>query len=519
MTKTLGRMPIEHVNQSMIHMNQSTVPVMNAAAPPPPGSPKTSLLTSVYQTRLVQGLWNIITSMPKVSDIERREGQDIWTRMRSDDAVFAAEFQLTSRILSRPWDVHPPEPLKGDRFAGEVAEYVKGVFSSMNTEAMLEHLLRALRQRYAGGQLVYRADGGVLTPERFVAERRAIFSFSERGRLLLRISALPEEAEDYKWAWHVNEPEPERPDGRSVFERVYWPWKFKREAGWKLWVVAMQRFSVPSLAALFEMAEWDLNKAREIAELVNAELAKVASGSVGVLANTKSLVPIGGAKAVEGFDTFLEMCDRCIYRGLLTTTLTVSEGKTGAERGDTSVHDRTADRVAQHYAKQIAESVTMTVGAYAALLRFGERARAVLPRFTFDFDEPLTLAMILKVIETTEGQLPVSLRALYSRYGVPEPGDEEDAFTMNAAVGRPPVSEPPPGLSRSGAVSTLSFPAEDEPLVRRKLFTYLRDREIKARFEALRDDGATWEEALDALAGKNRWNLARDTYRNILSRR
>src|SRR5690606_10003898 len=138
---------------------------------------------------------------------------------------------------------------------------------------------------------------------------------------------------------------------------VYYPWKFKR-GGWDLWVTALDRFAVPSLAALFELANYDEKKARELADMLAEELVKIASGSVGALANVTDIRQIGGAKEVQGFDVFTEMCDKSIYRGILTVTLTVSEGKVGSNRGNTEVHDEAADEVAKWYAKQLGESVS-----------------------------------------------------------------------------------------------------------------------------------------------------------------
>ena len=476
-----------------------------ASLPPPAAQARRRSLTRPVETDLLGTFSRILAAMPDPDAIMLQEGPDIYDKMRSDDAVFAAEFQLMTRILGRPWQVTPPEHLQGDPFATEVAQYATSVLSMLGMDNMLEHLYRALRHKHSGGQLVYRREAMTLVPDRFIPERRSIFRIGERGECFVSIEGVLREAEPYRWVVHVNEPEPERPGGRSIFSRVYWPWKFKRE-GWSLWLTAMARFSVPSLVALFELINADATKAAEFAALLNAELQNVAAGSVGSLANAKDVKQIGGTKDIQGFDGFIELCERSIFRGILTTTLTVQEGRQGAERGDTSEHDDTADRVAEWYGLQMSETVTMTAVAYAVLLKYGERARAVLPRFWLNFEGKTPKKDVLDFMDRG---VPVSLGSLYSDFGVPEPSGEDDVFIARArqAVGR----------TDEGATATLSFPAKDREEVESRLYTYFRNKEIRQAFRQHRKDGATWDEALDRLEEDERWQLARKTLKNIVS--
>lgn len=481
---------------------------LGAITIPPVREARRSVLTSVVETRVMAGLQTIMAFLPDPDELMIAEGPKIYDKMRADDSVWAAEFQLMTRILGRPWDVRPPQHLAGDRFAEEVAEYCKGVMQGLGTDNMLEHLFRALRNRHAGGQLVYTVEDSTLVPDEFLPEHRDSFRFGLRGQQFVRIQGAWRPAEPFKWQTHVNEPEPEREGGRSIFSRVYYPWKFKR-GGWDLWVTALDRFAVPSLAALFELANYDEKKARELADMLAEELVKIASGSVGALANVKDVRQIGGVKEVQGFDVFTEMCDRSIYRGILTVTLTVSEGKSGAQRGNTEVHDEAADEVAKWYAKQLGESVSRQTLAYAALLKFGEEARAVLPEFTIDYEEAISLE---KVLEIMDRNFPVSRRAFYSQFiSELEPQGDDDVFV------NPRWSQD----SGDGATDefTMSFPKQDAEEVKRRLYTYFRDSELSKAFDRLRNEGATWDEALDTLEDDPRWGLSRNTIRNIVAKR
>ena len=190
-----------------------------------------------------------------------------------------------------------------------------------------------------------------------------------------------------------------------------------------------------------------------------------------------------------------------------------SEGRQGAERGSSLVHDEAADQVAEYYANHLARSVSMQVGAYAALLRYGEAARAVLPRFAFDFAEPISLE---KLIDLMDRKFPISRRALYARYGVPEPSDDDDAFVMDGGPcgSRGDGTTASARIRTAGDVATLSFPAKDEDRVRQALQTYLRDQAIQERFAVLRSEGATVDEALGVL--DEEYPLSRSRIRSIV---
>ena len=189
-------------------------------------------------------------------------------------------------------------------------------------------------------------------------------------------------------------------------------------------------------------------------------------------------------------------------------TLTVSEGKQNARRGSTAVHDKNADRVARKLASHLEETLSTTVVAYAALLKYGEQARGVLPRFTFDFNEPRTFGELLEYIKATGGRGPISMRAFHSRYGIPEPGDEADDLSRLIAGGGPA------GDAGDGATATFTYPAEEQARFEEVTHTFRRDLAIKTRFVALRKEGATVDEALGVL--ETEYPLSRGSLRNIV---
>ena len=59
------------------------------------------------------------------------------------------------------------------------------------------------------------------------------------------------------------------------------------------------------------------------------------------------------------------------------------------------------------------------------------------PQIRFDLDEHTTWEELMQAIDRG---IPVSKQALYTRYGVPEPGGEEDVFVKHPQSGMDPLS-------------------------------------------------------------------------------
>ena len=114
-------------------------PGVTAAAPAPnvSTSRKGVLRTRIDTWHGLSSLWSVL---PSADEIISQEGSDIWDRMRADDMVFGAEFQLMIRLLSRPWSIQPHEHLAEDTFAKEVAEYVEHAFQGF---AVFNRVLQA----------------------------------------------------------------------------------------------------------------------------------------------------------------------------------------------------------------------------------------------------------------------------------------------------------------------------------------------------------------------------------------
>jgi len=414
-------------------------------------------LAGVVQTtpRWQRGYDVLEALLPDVDDALAEEGADVYRRMEADPEISACLFQIDSRVLGRDLEWSPPPGMEGDPFAVEVADYVGLVTrSELDLRADLRNLFRSKTRRFAVGQLVWRpGDGrygepvGTWVPDRLIAEERKNFRVHRTGTLLARRAGSwrpltpPLGDMDRKFVLARYDPEPDRPEGKSLLDGIYWSWKLLR-AGGGLWLDLLDRFGVPSIIALLD-AIGDpgdpeaLSRAQALADDVTARLAAIESGSSAALAaKSATTVDTGGSgKDFELFCTFLE---KRMRKGILSTTLTVDLSDVGA-RAQGEVSEREVDRVAQWHGAELARTVERSLGRWTALARFGDRARTAFPRASFDWR---TTASFEHYLRAAEAGVPVSREAFYTVYNLPRPNDDGDAFTAERVTATTASQEP-----------------------------------------------------------------------------
>jgi phage gp29-like protein len=223
----------------------------------------------------------------------------------------------------------------------------------------------------------------------------------------------------YKWLVYRFDKDAENPYGTSVLKSCYWPWKFKK-AGAQFWLMAAEKFSVPSILALFDSSEPE-ERLRERALRLSELLSTVQSGSGAALANIKDVKLLSTPEKVSEFKTLMEWCDTQIAYGIVYQSLAVQEAEYGT-RAQAEVHKDILSSVARAECLELSEVFQRLVD-WIVELNFG--TQVVSPRIQFDFREP---ASWQQLVEAVDRNIPVSKSAIYERYGIPEPVNAEDEF-------------------------------------------------------------------------------------------
>jgi phage gp29-like protein len=366
-----------------------------------------------------QGFEQFLTFLPNPDEVILSEGKDIYDVIMKDAHVFGAVQQRKSFVLSKDWNI---TPASNDSADTKIAEYVnETIKKELNLYQDLEDLLRAFEHGFAVTEAIWRNDSTGLTLESLLARSWKRFSFKSDGTLLLTGDG-PQVTLDMPWKFivHKNEPEPENPYGTSVLSRCYWPWKFK-QAGWEFWLRVLDKFGVPSLAALFE---GDMNETAtlERAEHIANELLKISSGAAGAFGGVKDIKAIEAKGHSQDFKTFLSVCDSQISKAVLTVTLTTEV----SEKGSYSlgqIHEKALKQLTYKDCNALSATLTRTLLKWITELRFGIGTPG--PEFKFDFFDA---APWESVRDAMDRGVPVSKRALYSTYNIPEPEGDEDIF-------------------------------------------------------------------------------------------
>lgn len=410
--------------------------------------PKNQILTSALVQPLASGFQGLLDAMPNPDEVLREEGRGIYRKMLNDPHIKATLRQRVTRMLGRPWDIRPFDE---SAFAVEVSDYTKDVLNSeVNFTSDLEHLASALPFGYAVSEAVWRIED---TPvlDSLKARREDRFGFRPNGTLLLEKPPPGRElGMNFKFIVHRNAEDAENPYGNSVLAPCLWPWRFKN-AGFEFWLNILDRFGVPSLAALFEGGS-DAEKNRELANLIVEQLMLMANGGAGAFANVKDVKPVSVSGKGEDFEKLIALCNNEISKAILTVVLvTDTDGKGSYALGQVQ-EDALEKNISEGDRRALAATVTRSIVRWIVELRFGARGLAVLPSFVFDEFQTAPWSVVR---EAMDREVPVSKSALYNVYNLPEPADEDDTF-----VGKPVSGMNPEALALGDDTDFFTWPTK-----------------------------------------------------------
>ena len=128
---------------------------------------------------------------------------------------------------------------------------------------------------------------------------------------------------------------------------------------------------------------------------------------------------MGGS--VSDFNTLITACDLQIAYGMTGQALATNVSDTGTQALGT-VQERTKASACENDARALAYTLNKLI-SMAIEINFG--ADAEKPIISFDTED---YASFSEVMQAYQQGVPISRKALYSRYGLPEPEDDDDAI-------------------------------------------------------------------------------------------
>jgi phage gp29-like protein len=129
----------------------------------------------------------------------------------------------------------------------------------------------------------------------------------------------------------------------------------------------------------------------------------------------------------------MEWCDQQISYGITGQSLATQEAEFGS-RAQASVHKDVLTLLAKGVCRDMTEVLQRLV-SYVVELNYGPDEAE--PQIRFDLEEHTTWDELMQAIDRG---IPISKQSLYTRYGVPEPTGDDDAFIRSSQTGMDPLA-------------------------------------------------------------------------------
>jgi phage gp29-like protein len=369
--------------------------------------------------------------MPNPDEVLRDTGEriSVYREMRTDPRIKSLLALVKSTILE-----FAPRIEQG----GSKPQVYKTVSEFMPQSLLYgleKRLLSAIDYGYSVVEVVWENSQGWWKVADVVLRKPERFAFDAEGRLKYKdpnnAELLDLYNQSYKWLVFRHDKDAENPYGTSALKSCYWAWKFKK-AGSQFWIMAAEKFSVPSILALFDTTEpEDKIKARALD--LSEMLATVQSGSGAALANIKDVKLLTSPEKVSEFRSLMEWCDQQISYGITGQSLATQEAEFGS-RAQASVHKDVLTLLAKGVCRDMTEVLQRLV-SYVVELNYGPDEAE--PQIRFDLEEHTTWDELMQAIDRG---IPISKQSLYTRYGVPEPTGDDDAFIRSSQTGMDPLA-------------------------------------------------------------------------------
>jgi phage gp29-like protein len=377
--------------------------------------PDTKTLTTQIITDNMLG--SFLNYMPNPDNIVpgTLSSYDTYRQMRTDPRIKSLLNKLKTAALNFPIHITQPKGCPDNVFA-----FVKGFDIWGKTYQKLKRVYSGLDYGFSVSELVWRLEDGKYIPDNIITRKPERFVFDRNWKLYLNEFGEKKPLDQpYKWLEYHHDTDDENPYGTSVLRCVYWPYMFKK-AGYEFWLQATEKFSVKTILALFK-GDGDENKIRETAKLIAEQLLAITSGSAAAVGNVDSITEVGMSGDLEGFASLVDACDTQISYGLTGQTIATSK----TEGGSLALGEVQADLFYED-AKGIAlEGQALIQKIINWAVELNGYVNVVPPLAEVDTERKASFDQVMKAIE--QG-VAVSRDAMYDRYGLPRPRDEEDTF-------------------------------------------------------------------------------------------
>ena len=285
-------------------------------------------------------IYSALGGIPENPDkILAKKGVDIYDEMVEKDSHLLAVYTTRRLAISRiPWDIQEadssPRNLEMRDFVVDVINSCKGLFAEdirQLTDAVgkgfsaLEIRYKLISKGRWKGK--YGIDELVFHKQKYWKMKRAEskgpsgIKFYYVGEYEITGREVPSEKVIH-YAYMADD----NPYGNAAFKPLFWPFWFKKEAGWKLWVLFLEKFASPTVIGEYpdgtEKGEQD-----KLMDCINA--IKNETG-ITIPASMALRFMEASHQGPASYSNMIDACNEEISKVILGATQTVQPGKKGS---------------------------------------------------------------------------------------------------------------------------------------------------------------------------------------------
>lgn len=344
-----------------------------------------------------------------------RLGLDLWREIADDNQVESDLKIRKLKVSSFPFDVTVEDGTDSDiEAAKEIKKQLEPVYRRLVKECQ-----DALDIGYAVVEKFWEIPESKVEISRVLGHKQEQFVFAEDGEILMVTeggSTIP--VNPLRVIVATFDERKGNRYGRSLLTGAFWSWYFKKH-GWLFWSNYLEKFGQPTVVGKYPTGTQEGPRK----ELLKA--CQAIQNDMAVIVDQNWMIELMEAKrggVADTYEKFIRYCDRCISKVILMTVLTSNESAFGT-RAQAEVHQDISNECIEDDALWIAEMLTEQVVKPLTMWNYNF---TVQPKLVIQYATEDTSKEEAEKDEILSKILPIGTDYLYSKYNIPEPGDDDD---------------------------------------------------------------------------------------------
>lgn len=310
----------------------------------------------------------------------------------------------------------------------KIVDFVKELVDDGNLADATGDLTDGIPKGYAASEIMWEYERKRLRPVEFIERDQRFFQFDRLSLRNLRLavdgSIEGEELPAGKFLRHVPRIKTGIPLRRGLARAAAWAFMIQ-SFGLQDWAGFSEVYGMPLRVGKYHAGASEADKRtllRAVAAIANDAAAIIPDGM------SIDFHSVAGNHGEAVFAGLLEYCDKQISKLVVGQTMTSDDG---SSQSQAKVHNEVRLDILRADCRQLAHTVTRDLVEYAVAMNFGPQE--VYPQVKMPVPDPEDLdALTQNVVSLVPFGLRVSEREIREKFGLSEPGKEEQLLTPPA---------------------------------------------------------------------------------------